>query len=290
VSADGSGREPIGRYIAQQRQLRGIDLAELAARTRIPRRSLERLEAGAFDRSPDGFSRGFVRTVAEAIGLDADDAVARMLPEPDAAQLGPPRAALWIVAGVVLTLVAGAALLLRARTSGPAASPTVASGLPVRTDYVRALAEANGIAARELTGRDAVLPPPEPEPVQPEIAAAESDAAAAAPPKARASKPALPAAPRTPAPQAPATSSPSSATAAAPRPLAPNQQTPSPASPASAPADEPTAPPAPAPAEAAATDTQAAEPAPSLDAVAPPSSPTSTEPESPPASDAEADD
>ena len=64
VGGDAGGREQIGRYIAQQRRLRGIDLAELAARTRIPRRSLERLEAGAFDQSPDGFSRGFVRVPA----------------------------------------------------------------------------------------------------------------------------------------------------------------------------------------------------------------------------------
>jgi len=37
------GREPIGRYISQQRRLRGIELDEIALRTRIPRRSLERL-------------------------------------------------------------------------------------------------------------------------------------------------------------------------------------------------------------------------------------------------------
>jgi len=55
---------------------------ELANRTRIPRRSLERLEAGAFDSTPDGFVRGFVRTVADALGLDPDDAVNRLLREP----------------------------------------------------------------------------------------------------------------------------------------------------------------------------------------------------------------
>jgi cytoskeletal protein RodZ len=72
----------IGSFLARQRRLRGISVDELAQRTRIPRRSLERLEAGAFDATSDGFVRGFVRTVAEALGLDPDDAVNRLLREP----------------------------------------------------------------------------------------------------------------------------------------------------------------------------------------------------------------
>lgn len=76
--ADGS----VGRYLARQRKLRGVSLDELARTTQIPRRSLERLEGGAFDRQVDGFSRGFVRTVADALGLDAEDAVLRLLGEP----------------------------------------------------------------------------------------------------------------------------------------------------------------------------------------------------------------
>ena len=46
--------------------------------TRIPIRSLARLEAGVFDAEPDGFARGFVRTVAIALGLPPDETVARM--------------------------------------------------------------------------------------------------------------------------------------------------------------------------------------------------------------------
>jgi cytoskeletal protein RodZ len=71
-----------GRYLAGQRRLRDISLDELATLTKIPRRSLERLEAGAFDAAPDGFARGFVRTVAEALGLDPDEAVMRLMQEP----------------------------------------------------------------------------------------------------------------------------------------------------------------------------------------------------------------
>jgi len=73
--------QSIGRYLARQRELRGITLDELSQLTRIPLRSLHRLESGAYDGVADGFVRGFVRSVAEALGLDCEDAVARMLRE-----------------------------------------------------------------------------------------------------------------------------------------------------------------------------------------------------------------
>jgi transcriptional regulator with XRE-family HTH domain len=175
-------RELIGRYIAQQRRLRGIELEELATRTRIPRRSLERLEAGAFDHSPDGFSRGFVRTVAEAIGLDPDDAVARMLPEPDGTRLRSPRRSRAL--GVVAAVVALAALVLAARELAfRAATPRAKGALPVRRDYVRELAAQQGIEVAALTERDAALAPlpPEPRPPLAPSAAAEALARPASP-------------------------------------------------------------------------------------------------------------
>ena len=106
----------VGRYLAAQRRLRNISLDELATLTKIPRRSLARLEAGHIDELPDGFSRGFVRTVAEALGLDSEEAVMRLLREPpeDVAEAGrrPPleqktmfaRAA--VLAGIVLLALA----------------------------------------------------------------------------------------------------------------------------------------------------------------------------------------
>ena len=73
--------ESIGRFLSRERQVREIGIDELAALTRLPKRSLERLESGVLDGVNDGFTRGLVRTVAEAIGLPADATVARMLPE-----------------------------------------------------------------------------------------------------------------------------------------------------------------------------------------------------------------
>lgn len=87
MKADPSGSETIapeasiGRYLGRERELRGISLDELAELTKLPRRSLERLEAGAYDQRSDGFARGFARTVALALGLRSHETMARMSPE-----------------------------------------------------------------------------------------------------------------------------------------------------------------------------------------------------------------
>ena len=138
------GAPSIGEYLRGQRLLRGIGLDELAEVTRIPRRSIERLEAGNFDAQPDGFARGFVRAVATALGLDPDDAVSRMLVEPQvvsqpqsgALPLG--RAALVLAGAALLVLVALLWLVLASGTDEPAepAAPPL-----MRRDAVRSLAE-----------------------------------------------------------------------------------------------------------------------------------------------------
>ncbi len=124
LQADPSGvpegfaaQDSIGRYLAGQRKLRKISLDELSTLTRIPRRSLERLESGAFDSNPDGFARGFVRTVAEALGLDPDEAVMRLMREPDEEDAGDPGVAAFdtkawlgravLLAGLILATVLG---------------------------------------------------------------------------------------------------------------------------------------------------------------------------------------
>jgi len=155
--------DSIGRYLARQRRLRGVSLDDLAAQTKIPRRSLERLEDGAFDRQADGFARGFVRTVAAALGLDAEEAVMRLLDEPAADERAVDehrRLALqrWAVGS--LLLLSGLAALLGTWAlwrGDPAVSPASVTDESVyRHDAVRALAEsqrAAGGAAEELDSR-----------------------------------------------------------------------------------------------------------------------------------------
>lgn len=144
---------PIGSYLARQRRLRGISLEELADRTKLPIRSLERLESGAFDGAPDGFARGFVRSVAGALGLDVDEAVMRLLREPpdDDAEQAMSRAALRQRAALLALVVAaglaaagvwalGSAFFTWAGEDGPEVI------LEYRQDAVRDLA---GVPPRE---------------------------------------------------------------------------------------------------------------------------------------------
>jgi hypothetical protein len=148
VAASASAPESIGAYLALQRRVRGISIEELAQATRIPMRSLQRLEAGAFDADPDGFARGFVRTVAQALGLPPDETVARMLPEVDAGSDGPGRlrlrrAARVLLAMAVLAAVAAGVWVARGITRSAGAAGT--EGRLVRRDAVRALALEGGL-------------------------------------------------------------------------------------------------------------------------------------------------
>ena len=142
---------PIGEYLRRQRVLRGISTEELASITRIPLRSLERLESGQFDGETDGFVRGFVRTVASALGLDADDAISRMLLEPDPGNWerhSPSRSFKQGLVGLVLLLLLVVTFfVLRAGWNvllGAASTPG-SSEVVIWQDPVRALAEATGL-------------------------------------------------------------------------------------------------------------------------------------------------
>lgn len=116
---DDSAARSIGEYLKRQRVMRGIAIEDLAASTRIPLRSLERLEAGYFDGVSDGFVRGFVRTVALALGLDADQTVARMLDEPVGSKWDAGTAGLWRKQALALVaLVAATAIAFFALRAG----------------------------------------------------------------------------------------------------------------------------------------------------------------------------
>jgi cytoskeletal protein RodZ len=144
--------------------MRGISLDELAKITKIPRRSLERLEAGAFDRNPDGFVRGFVRTVAVGLGLSPEEAVMRMLGEPpetgEMRRLRPASARRWLLVASALTaLVAGLAVAVwRSYPGAPPSEPRDDGPVIVyRRDAIRALTKAQ--ERSEASEPDADLAP-----------------------------------------------------------------------------------------------------------------------------------
>jgi cytoskeletal protein RodZ len=140
-------RPAISVYLRRQRELRGISVEDLAVLTRIPLRSLERLEGGHFDNVVDGFVRGFVRTVALALGLDPDDTLSRMLSEPrlaDSAQLEVSRALPRAMVGLVVIALMAALLGVVRWVVDSETSPRVGlveSEIVHRLDPVRALAE-----------------------------------------------------------------------------------------------------------------------------------------------------
>jgi cytoskeletal protein RodZ len=69
-----------GQYLREARERRGVTLRQIAVSTRISLRTLEALESNEIRKLPGGiFSRAFVRTYAQEVGLDPDEAVRRFL-------------------------------------------------------------------------------------------------------------------------------------------------------------------------------------------------------------------
>jgi cytoskeletal protein RodZ len=64
-----------GNYLRRERELRQIPLAEVAAATKIPLRTLQSLEDGVWaDLPAEVFVRGFVSSYARHVGLPVDEA------------------------------------------------------------------------------------------------------------------------------------------------------------------------------------------------------------------------
>jgi len=119
-----------GRYLVQQRELRGLSREEVSQATRIAVGVLSALEEGRAERLPGRvFVLHYVRAYARAIGLQPDDAVLRFEevdktvkspPPPAALERARRRRALWTLAAVAASLAAGlwAALALWGAAGG----------------------------------------------------------------------------------------------------------------------------------------------------------------------------
>ena len=84
-----------GRYLTQQRELRGMSRDEVAKATKIPPTLIVALETGEVERLPGRvFVVNYIRAYAQVIGMEPDEAVLRF-EEIDRTQLStPPPAAL----------------------------------------------------------------------------------------------------------------------------------------------------------------------------------------------------
>ena len=67
-----------GRYLAQQRELRGVSRADVATATKIPVNLLAALESGEVERLPERiFVVNYIRAYAQVIGMESQEAVLR---------------------------------------------------------------------------------------------------------------------------------------------------------------------------------------------------------------------
>ena len=110
-----------GRYLRQQRELRGLSVDEIARSTKIPPTLVGALEAGHAERLPERvFVLNYIRSYAAAVGLSPDETVTRFeaLPGAPRAEAFDPGAlehdrrqraltVLWLVLAAVALLGAG---------------------------------------------------------------------------------------------------------------------------------------------------------------------------------------
>ena len=110
-----------GKYLSQQRELRGLSRDEVSRVTKISPSLITALEEGQVERLPGRiFIVNYVRAYAQVIGLEPDEAVLRYeevdkaTPEPSPVVLERERRrrAWFILAGVLLVLGVGAYVAL----------------------------------------------------------------------------------------------------------------------------------------------------------------------------------
>ncbi len=102
-----------GRFLTQQRELRGLSRDEVARATKIPPTLIAALESGQVERLPARiFVLNYIRAYAQVIGMEPEEAVLRYEEMDKTVPSEPPPAALeharrtraWV--GLALTLLA----------------------------------------------------------------------------------------------------------------------------------------------------------------------------------------
>ncbi len=93
-----AGADSFGAWFCRQRELRGISVWFVAARTKLAAERIQRLERGELPLPPDGHGRATARALARAIGADPEEA-ASLLSRP-AARPRPRRRPAWLAPAV----------------------------------------------------------------------------------------------------------------------------------------------------------------------------------------------
>ncbi|WP_294171660.1 helix-turn-helix domain-containing protein [uncultured Sphingomonas sp.] len=159
VEADGGTGARVGERLRAAREQQGASLEDVAARTRIPTRHLESLEASDWSRLPaTTYSVGFAKSYASAVGLDRNEigealraemagystkpAASEVFEPADPARVMPR----WLVIVAVIGVIAVVAGLLWARQrelTGPDDPPAAAASQAAATGPAPAAAPAS---------------------------------------------------------------------------------------------------------------------------------------------------
>ena len=137
-----------GTWFRAQREMRGISVWYVAARTKLPADRIRAIEEGPADLRWDGYGRATARALARAIGADPDEGVGR-LPPRSASAARSRRPSRFVPVpwargiSLVLVLVVGGALMMGtilrlAKATGE--SPPVVR----KTDYLDRLLGGDG--------------------------------------------------------------------------------------------------------------------------------------------------
>lgn len=118
----GMATTTFGETLKREREMRGVSLEEISVATRIGTRFLQALESEQWDRLPGGvFNRGFVRAVGRYLGLNEEGLLAEyalavnerkdppVWAAPESLEVARPNWTTWILAVVVLVLLAAGA-------------------------------------------------------------------------------------------------------------------------------------------------------------------------------------
>jgi len=164
-----------GEELRRERELRDVTREQLALVTKVSVRQIEALETGRFEQLPAlVFCRGFVRSIADHLGLDADRSVAAfrsvheswqeerrkaenapLPPTTVGYRLSKPRRSVsasttvrGLAVALTLAVVTGAAALIKSKGSEPRRTPAASAAVPARPETGPAsLALPPGIAA-----------------------------------------------------------------------------------------------------------------------------------------------
>jgi len=106
---EGGGLVAFGRFLVQERELRGLSREDVVRATRLPASAVEAIESGDAARTPHrAYVVVFLRGYAGAVGLDPDDVVLRyeeaLGPPAEAGQARRGRAAALVLAGLLVAV------------------------------------------------------------------------------------------------------------------------------------------------------------------------------------------